>query len=486
MKTARTCGLVVLILAAGATVVRPAGSEEGAALVPCLSVAADGSPVWPTTVFPAGGKQMVAAFRLGEGEKAAKLSSRWVVVDVGTTAAAGTELGKAEVDLKGGRSGRFRYSQPAPLPPGKYRLEVQADGKPWKTAEVTVAADLALTGVSGPTDLMPLKAGQTWVYDSVIELGKGAAWPEGLQPGPDGKVHKQLTVTIEAEEEAGWRSDVTMDGRLGARAWWKATPEGIVLTQRTEDAAVVKVDPPRLMVPMPKRLPVFWTWSAKEGPEKYECQMWGPVNIANPDGTTSTAYLVISDSPVEEGKETLAQVFLPGFGLGGEVRWTADSSGNLLRRHTISVAAPTGYRVTPVAAMKGRMGRLTVQFPKGSKADGTSVEVYTDAAMKNRSHSVYGGKTFELLPGRYWVSILDAVVPVEVQSRSETVIAAGSLKVELAGSTSVAVFADKACTKRLASFYGSKEVGLPVGTYYVQIGGKAEPVKIEEGKITEF
>ena len=486
MRTPRFLFVVVLGLMVAIVLAESARAEQAAELTPCLSACADNSPGWPTTVFPSSGKRMTAVFRLGDGEKFAKMSARWVVVDVGEATSSGNELAKADLELKSSRTGRFKYSQEAPLQPGKYRLEVQADGKPWKSADLTVVADPSPIEVKSAADLLPLKEGQTWEYDSAIEVGKGVSWPDGVSPGPDHKVHQRFAVTVGPKEEAGWRVDITVDGKLARQVWWQLTDAGLVLTQGKDGNKVSKVDPPQVQLPLPKQVPMFWTWQAKDGSEKRDCQMWGPLTVSPPGAKQVAGYLVITDSPIEGGNKTMAQVFVPGQGLMAEVDVTADKAGNLLQRVLIAVGGQVGYKITPNAALKGRMGRLVVQFPKDSKASGTPVDVYADAAMKERSEGAFGGKTFDLLPGKYWVSISGAALPVEIQSRSDTVVLTGVLKVESSGNTAVEVCSDKEGTKKLTSFFGSKEIGFPVGTFYVKISGKVEPVKIEEGKITEF
>jgi hypothetical protein len=480
MKSLRLSAIVVLGITTAALTVSSAWADEGGALTPCLSAAADYSAGWPTTVFPAGGKRMVAVFQLGEGEKFEKLSSRWVVVDVGDAAPAGKELGKTDLELKGSRRGRFQYTQDVPLPVGKYRLDVQADGKPWRSADLTVAPDVAPIELKSAAELLSLKEGQTWEYESIAWAGNGAS------SGPDAKVRQRFTVTIGPKEEAGWRVDITASGKTMGQAWWQLTDEGLVLTQMKDGDKVAKVEPPRLLVPLPKQLPMFWSWQAKDGSDKHDCQAWGPFTVSPPLAKPVRGYLITTDTSTEEGRKTMSQIFVPGYGLLSEYDVTADKDGQAIQRTLIMVAGPPRYKITPNSASKGRMGRLIVRFPKGGKMTNTEVEVFADAARKERSDHGYGEKTFELLPGSYWVTVSGAVVPLEVQSRSDTVVLTGALRVEASANTAVGVFADPECTKQLIHFYGVRDVGLPLGTYYVRISGKSEPVKIEEGKITEF
>ena len=40
--------------------------------------------------------------------------------------------------------------------------------------------------------------------------------------------------------------------------------------------------------------------------------------------------------------------------------------------------------------------------------------------------------------------------------------------------------------KALTTGYGAQVIGLPVGTFWVQIAGGSEAVTIQDGKITDF
>ncbi len=479
MATSRTRVAFLVGLMALAAVADPARAETGGQLTGCLAAAADNSVFWPTTLFPAGGRQLVAVFHLGEGEKSEKLTARWTAIDTGGVLPAGKELSRLELELRGARSGRFTYSQEAPLAFGKYRLAVDADGKPWKSIDLEVFADLSPVPIKSPDDLLPLKEGQTWEYDSVLETPAADASAEPKRE------QSRLAMKVAAKEDAGWRVDISVDGQPKGQVWWALSDEGLTLTQVKEGDAVRKIEPARLLMPLPKKSPMAWTWQSKDGSAKMEGRLWGPSTVTLRGMEPAKGYHLACEQAVQAGTESVAQLFLPGYGLVAEIRITADKTGKRVNRQLISPAGPASYKVVAKSDMKGRMGRLVVGFPKDSKV-GTQVEVFADADLKQKAENAYGAKAFDLLPGKYWVSISGQVIPLEVQSRSETVVATGALKIELSGSTQVEVFADKECKKKLANSYGSAEVGLPIGTYYVRISGKAEPIQIEEGKVTEF
>jgi hypothetical protein len=136
-------------------------------------------------------------------------------------------------------------------------------------------------------------------------------------------------------------------------------------------------------------------------------------------------------------------------------------------------------------ALTGRLGRLVVAFPGGANAGSSRVDVFR-AGEQTSIQSSYGAQTWDLLPGTYAVTISGARVEgVTVQSGHDTRVRVGILRVNAGGSTRVDLL-DAGGKAALVSSYGAQVIGLPVGTFRVQIAGQSEAVTIQEGKITEF
>ena len=74
---------------------------------------------------------------------------------------------------------------------------------------------------------------------------------------------------------------------------------------------------------------------------------------------------------------------------------------------------------------------------------------------------------------------------VTVQSGHDTRLRVGILRIQAGGSTRADVLAADGKTA-LTSGYGAQVIGLPVGTFRVQIAGQSEAVTIADGKITDF
>ena len=136
-------------------------------------------------------------------------------------------------------------------------------------------------------------------------------------------------------------------------------------------------------------------------------------------------------------------------------------------------------------ALTGRLGRLVVAFPAGANAGSSRVDVFK-AGETASLQTGYGAQSLDLLPGTYSVVISGARVEgVSIQSGHDTRLRVGVLRINAGASTRADVLAADGKTA-LTNGYGAQVIGLPVGTYRVQIAGGLEAVTIQDGKITEF
>ncbi|HEY6050375.1 MAG TPA: hypothetical protein VIZ58_03945, partial [Thermoanaerobaculia bacterium] len=183
------------VAAAALALVPLAAAGEDASLQICLAAHSDYTPVYPTLSIPSSSKGVTAVFRFGSGEAHKVVTGTWVAVDVG--AAATPNYTVATRTLQGPVSkGRLYFTLPRPLPVGKYRLDVEADRKPWKSAEFNVVADAPEPSLAGPQSLVPLRQGQTWTYDFVQQAGSGARIDlPGVKPDAEGRYHATVLMT---------------------------------------------------------------------------------------------------------------------------------------------------------------------------------------------------------------------------------------------------------------------------------------------------
>lgn len=145
--------------------------------------------------------------------------------------------------------------------------------------------------------------------------------------------------------------------------------------------------------------------------------------------------------------------------------------------------AAAAYEIMENPQLTGRLGRLMVVFPQGSNPSNTRIEVFP-AGQDKAAGGDYGSVAFDLLPGRYDVVVSKVRLEgVEVQSRHDTRIKVGVLKVSAGSSTRIRILKDGV---EVRSDYGNAEFGLPAGEYEVEVSGARERVTIGDGAIVEF
>lgn len=315
----------------------PHAQAQTPSLQLCLAAAADSSPVYPTRSFLSTAREVIAVFRLGKGESYKKLTAAWIAVDVGDAAPPNYQIAKADLQLQGKDRGRFRYSQDKPLPLGKYRLEVTADGKSWKSAEFTVAPIGKAADIKQPQELLPLTKGQVWTYAFVQEAGMGGKVNlPGIAPDAEGKYRATVTLTAAATDQAGNRIESRRNGALVFEEWWQLGPRGLAATKRKKGDIVTVVDPPQVLLPWPLNAPQEWTYEPKDKSFRQAYRMWGPVPVRGPQGE-GPGYVVL----VEQGATTVERHFLPGVGLIREVSITALGGEMVSRQEMILMKKPS-------------------------------------------------------------------------------------------------------------------------------------------------
>jgi len=306
-------------------------AAQGPLLQLCLSEAADFSPVYPTDVFPANAREIAAVVHLGPGESHKALTATWIAVDVGKAAPPNKEIAKSNIPLNK-MTISFRLSLLGSMPPGKYRLDVLADGNPWKSSEFTVIETIKTPDVKQPADLLPLRQGQVWTYSYVQEAGPGAkiSLPD-VKPDADGKLRFAVTLTVAGTDAAGNRLDMRRNNALVFQEWWRLDSNGLASTQRKDvdphakDAVedltqnpVIKLDPPQMLLRWPLRAPQVWTYTPTDHSYSQTIKMWGPLPIKGPTAT-APGYLVLIEQKEGVGALTAERQWIPGVGLVHEV-----------------------------------------------------------------------------------------------------------------------------------------------------------------------
>jgi hypothetical protein len=133
--------------------------------------------------------------------------------------------------------------------------------------------------------------------------------------------------------------------------------------------------------------------------------------------------------------------------------------------------------------LKGRMGRLVVQFPEDADASHTRVDIIHPIEQKALNGG-YGNQRTELLAGVYDVDISKKrLTNVPVKSGHDTRVKVGVLRITAGKDTRIDIID---AGKKLTGGYGDQVIGLPVGSFHVLVAGQTEGVEIQDGKVTEF
>ncbi len=319
-----------------------AAQSEPPPLELCLAAAADYSPVYRTQIFPSTTKEVAAVFRLREGESYKKMTSTWIAVDVGGAAPPNYKIAEGDLQEQKDR-GVFRLTGlQKPMPIGKYRLDVTADGKPWHSVEFTVAAGDKPIDTKRPQELFPLADGKVWTYAFVQEPGEGAKITlPGITPDADGKLRATVTITVAETTPAGAHMELRRNTDFVFEEWWQLSEAGLSALKRHQvgDEWMI-LDPPQVLLPWPLDTPKTWTYEAKDKLFKQTYRLWGPVPVKGAKGE-APGYVVLTEQGLGPGINLTAERhFIPGLGLVREVIVTALNGSMLSRQEMVLKDAP--------------------------------------------------------------------------------------------------------------------------------------------------
>lgn len=339
MKHRVLMGLAAVVLAHGFADAQPARPPSELQL--CLAGAVDYSAVYPTRRFPAGSTQEVSAVvRLAKGESYRNLGAIWSVVDVGNAAPAGQVINKTTLPMGGkDRAAIHLRSRAGALPPGKYRLDVTADGKPWRSVEFSVVPVQA-PSLSQPGDLLPLKPGTVWPYAFEQQFAAGVKpdLPAGTKLDPDGRLRATVTKTAVAQDAMGLHIESRRNDVLVEEEWWKLTDAGLVVTKLKSGDEEQTFDPPGQIWPWPLKAPRRWHYQIDKS-LRQTFRMWGPVPLKGPAGE-APGYVVLMEQPSQPIALSVERHYLPGIGMVREVVVQARNGMMLTRWENVLTAKP--------------------------------------------------------------------------------------------------------------------------------------------------
>ena len=140
----------------------------------------------------------------------------------------------------------------------------------------------------------------------------------------------------------------------------------------------------------------------------------------------------------------------------------------------------SGYEITDNPSIKGATGKICVRLPDDAVY---VIGVYT--ATDNKYLNVFTkGENIRLLPGVYKITLSSVGVPdVEVKKGGETRLKAGVLNLT---SALICKLYDQTENTYFDVLQGPKKIGLPEGTYKIDLNGQFQEITIKDGEVTDF
>lgn len=299
----------IFVLAAGVAIgvgARAARAQDavGEPLQVCFDIAADGSAVYPTAVVPARNRQLVAVFHFASGESHRQLVATWIATQI-DGAPRHVIAGRTSLNAAGLREGALRFVPSRSLPPGRYRLEVTADGKPWHMAEFTlVGDDENFEPPHSVRDLVPLHKRKLYVYRPV-RAGDTTSFSSKMKLGDS------VVVAVVAKDGNGVHLHWT-HGADVRDEWWRVDDHGAALTKT--GAADAKLEPSLMVLPWPLDPPASWSDATYDRTTRIRHEVWGPVPVVIfADTTSGYVSLLTEDTP--SGRVSIERQFVPQYGV---------------------------------------------------------------------------------------------------------------------------------------------------------------------------
>lgn len=146
---------------------------------------------------------------------------------------------------------------------------------------------------------------------------------------------------------------------------------------------------------------------------------------------------------------------------------------------------PALYEVVANPEMKGRLGRIVLNFAEGASIAETRTTTHK-AGGSEMLRADYGVVVAEMPPGTYDLEVSGKKISgIPVESGKDTRVRSGVLRTHGSKQTRMTI-SDVGSKSTFHVVYGNAEFGLPVGEYEIEISGQREKVTIEAGKVTDF
>ena len=126
-----------------------------------------------------------------------------------------------------------------------------------------------------------------------------------------------------------------------------------------------------------------------------------------------------------------------------------------------------------------------VTYPTGTHDLKSRAETFKAGETKGL-RTDYGDFVIEMPPGSYDLNIGGRLVTgIIVESRSDTQVHVGVLRLNASGETRFEIF-EPGQKRSAGTYYGQTDVGLPPGSYEIDVNGQRETVTVTAGVITDF
>ena len=234
----------------------------------------------------------------------------------------------------------MHFTHPQGLPAGRYRLELTAGGRPWKSAEFSVAS-IASSDVKQPQDLVPLKPGTVWPYAFTQEFGPNVRprLPAGMALDARGRLRLSLTKTAVGTDNAGTHIESRRDNVLVEEEWWRLTEAGLVIVKMKSGGDESVFAPPHPIWPWPLKTPREWSFEPADKSYTQRWRMWGPVPVNGPGGE-APGYVVLMEQPSPQLNVSAERDYVPGIGMVREVITQARNGVLVTRWENLLTARP--------------------------------------------------------------------------------------------------------------------------------------------------
>jgi hypothetical protein len=236
---------------------------------------------------------------------------------------------------------------------------------------------------SAPGDnLLPTQPGTTWRYESVIEVGKGAHFPEGSTPSTDGKVHREADFFLVGPEKIGATPVVKIETHSGGEVinieWYEVGDAGLICCARQPQGAPERINltPPQKITP--RAIPAGESWNydgtAGDVPVHQKYTVLGQEDVQVPAGKFRALHIETKDSSDDSISILIDRWFVPGTGFVKDVSAITLASGDLLERISLELKeapkimerpatkTPVPPKKLSAALAKELTGEVTAEF----------------------------------------------------------------------------------------------------------------------------